>query len=282
MKKFCKWMLIVFAVLSVLAMAACGNNDDPSTTTDSTDTTNENTAVRTLDDIKTAGKLVMLTNAAFAPFEYLGEDGVIAGVDVEIAQAIADEIGVELEVVDMDFDGIIDAVKSGKGDLGVAGITADEERAQKVDFSINYIDTGLFIIVKEDNTEITTSEDLNGKTIGVQLGTTSDIICTGMEDDGEVMVARYKTTPDAVAELSNGRIDAVICDEMPAREAVSNTPGLIVIEEPLTTEQYAIAMAKGNTSLQEVVNNVLNRMLEDGTIDALIAKHMVAEEPTAE
>lgn len=276
MKKAFKWMLILVCVMAMLAMAACGqkdaNKDNPTDTTDTTDTT---AAVKTLDDIKAAGKLIMLTNAAFAPYEYLSEDNVIAGVDVEIAQAIADEIGVELEVVDMDFDGIIEAVKSGKGDLGVAGITANEERAQKVDFSINYVDTGLFIIVREDS-DIAEPADLNGKSVGVQMGTTSDTYCT--EEAEGIVVARYKTTPDAVAELSNGKIDAVVCDEQPAREAVANTPGLVIIETPLTTEQYAIAIAKGNTELTEVVNNVLTRLIEDGTVAALIEKHMPAAE----
>jgi polar amino acid transport system substrate-binding protein len=128
-----------------------------------------------LDRIKEAGEIVMLTNAAFPPFEYLGTDNEVVGVDVEIANAIANEIGVKLKIVDMDFDGIVTAIQSGKGDLGVAGMTATDERRESVDFSVNYVDTAQYIIVKSDNTDITCADDLAGKNVGVQNGTTGDI-----------------------------------------------------------------------------------------------------------
>ena len=213
-------------------------------------------------------KLTMLTNAAFAPFEYLDAEGKVAGVDVEVAQAIADELGYELEVVDMDFDGIPAAVQAGKGDLGVAGMSITEERMQYVDFSVPYVNTTILIVVNEDSA-IATTDDLTGKTIGVQLGTTSDLFASDLDAE----VARYKTSPDAIAELLNGKIDAVIMDEMPANDALKNNEGLKILDEPLTTEQYAIALAK-DSKLTETVNKVLEKLVADGTIDKLVEKHM--------
>lgn len=223
-----------------------------------------------LEKIKEAGKIVMLTNAAFAPFEYLGDDNSVQGVDVEIAQAIADEIGVELEIIDMDFDGIVLAIQSGQGDIGVAGMTNDEDRRKSVDFSVNYVNTTQMIIVQEGS-DIASADDLVGKVIGVQLGTTGDLYASDIE--GAVM-QQFKTGPEAGLALQNGQVDAVVIDEMPALQIVKNSTGLKTLEEPLTTEQYAIAIAKENTDLKEVVDKVLQKLIDDGTVDALIEKHM--------
>lgn len=223
-----------------------------------------------VDKIKSAGKIVMLTNAAFPPFEYLGDDNKPAGVDVDIAQAVADELGVTLEVVDMDFDGIVPAIQSGQGDLGVAGMTNTPERANSVGFSINYVSTTQMIIVQEGS-DIKTPDDLVGKTIGVQMGTTGDIFASDIEDAN---MQRFKTGPDAGLALGNGQIDAIVIDAMPAAQIAAAGSGLIVLEEPLTEEQYAIAIAKENTDLKEVVDKVLQKMLDDGSIDKLIEKHL--------
>ncbi|MDO4539708.1 MAG: basic amino acid ABC transporter substrate-binding protein [Syntrophomonadaceae bacterium] len=230
----------------------------------------------TIDRIVEAGKLVMLTNAAFPPFEYLGDDNQVAGVDADIAKAIADEIGVELEIVDMDFEGIILALQQGKGDLGVAGMTATDERRESVDFSINYVDAAQVIIVRQDDTSITSAEDLEGKNVGVQLGTTGDLFVT--DETAAANVQRYKTGADASMELNSGKIDAVVIDEMPANEIVAASTGLVVLEEPLTEEQYAIAIAKGQEDLVAVVDKVVAEMLESGEIEALIEQHKAATE----
>ena len=213
----------------------------------------------------------MLTNAAFPPFEYLGDDGAVAGVDVEIAQAIADYLGVELEIIDMDFEGIVPAVQSGKGDLGVAGMTADDERRESVDFSVNYVSTTQSIIVLDSNTAITGPDDLVGLTIGVQLGTTGDLYASDIEG---ATISRYKTGSDAGLALVNGQVDAVVIDQMPAQQMVEANAGLVVLDEPLTEEEYAIAIAKHKEDLKAVVDQVLSGMLADGTVDALIAEHM--------
>ncbi len=223
-----------------------------------------------VEAIKKAGKFVMLTNAAFAPFEYLGADNKPAGVDVDIAQAIADELGVTLEVVDMDFDGIIPAVQSGQGDIGAAGITANDERRLSVDFSINYVDTAQMIIVSE-NSEIKSSADLAGKTIGTQMGTTGEIYVSDEVENANVQ--RFKTGPDAGLALQNGQLDAVVIDAMPAAQIAQAGTGLKVLEEPLTTEQYAIAISKDNADLKEVIDKVLQKMIDDGSLAAALEKH---------
>jgi ABC-type amino acid transport substrate-binding protein len=226
-----------------------------------------------LEKVKKAGKLVVLTSSGFAPFEYLGANNEVVGVDMDIAQAVADEIGVKLEVVDMDFDGIVMAIKNGKGDLGAAGMTADDERRQSVDFSINYVDAAQVIIVPQGS-DIKTAADLAGKNVGVQMGTTGDIYVTDNANAKEVF--RYKTGPDAGAELANGKIDAVVIDEMPAQQIAAVNSGLMVLDEPLTEEQYAIAIPKGAEDLKAVVDTVVQRMLDDGTIAKLIEEHKAA------
>ncbi|NLE13501.1 MAG: transporter substrate-binding domain-containing protein [Clostridiales bacterium] len=228
----------------------------------------------TVDVIKSRGKLVMLTNAGFPPFEYVSE-GAVCGVDVDIAREIAAELGVELEIQDMDFDGIIGAIKSGKGDLGIAGMSVTEERLKNVDFSVNYVDSKLVILVKDGNTEITGADTLSGKKIGVQSGTTSDVIATGV-DGAEIL--RYKTFLDAATAMKSGKCDAVVVDEMTANEILAVNKDIVMLEEVLSTEQYAICMRKGNESLQEVVNTVLNRLLAEGKIDEYIANHMASGE----
>ena len=214
----------------------------------------------------------MLTNAGFAPYEFLGPDNNIVGVDVEIANAIAAELGVELEIVDMDFDAIIFALQSGKGDLGVAGMTNTPERAETVDFSINYVDTNQMIIVPEGS-DITGPEGLAGKTIGVQMGTTGDLFVTDNIEGANVQ--RYKTGPDAGAELAAGKLDAVVIDAGPAAQIAGANAGLMVLETPATPEpeQYAIAIAKGEEDLKAVVDSVLEQLIADGQIQAWIDEY---------
>lgn len=219
--------------------------------------------------IKEAGKLVMLTNAAFPPYEYLGSDNKPAGVDVDIAQAIADELGVELEVVDMDFDGCIPALVAGKGDLVAAGLTVTDERKESVDFSSTYANATQLIIVQESNSEITSVDDLTGKTVGVQLGTTGDIYVS----DLDCTVKQYKTGLEAGIDLKNGKLDAVVLDKMPAENIVSVNEGLKLLEEPFTEEYYAIAVAKGQEDFLAIVNSVVEKMYNDGTVDKLIEEH---------
>ncbi|MBR4078932.1 MAG: transporter substrate-binding domain-containing protein [Christensenellaceae bacterium] len=252
-----KKMVKVIAIVAVLVMAlccfaGCGKKS-------------------AVEKIQKAGKLTVLTEPGFAPFEYIDADGNIAGVDVEISKKVAAELGVEAEVIAMAFDGIISAVQAGKGDIGAAGITATEERAQMVSFSTNYVDTGIYIIVPEGSEKVASPADIGaGVAVGVQLGTTSDLFVS----DTEAEVGRYTTVADAVVALQAGKVDAVVADELPAKDAVTNNPGLVIIDEPLTVEQYAIAVNKDNADLLEVVNKVVEEMVESGEMAELIAEHM--------
>lgn len=238
-------------------------------------------ATPNVDAIKAAGKIVMLTNAAFPPFEYLADDNSVAGVDADIAAEIAADLGVELEIVDMDFDGIILAVQSGKGDFGAAGMTVTEEREEQVSFSIQYVKSAQYILVKADS-DIKSAADLVGKTIGVQQGTTGDFFATDEIEGSTVM--RYKDAVTASMDLANGRVDAVITDELPAKSIAASNDALVLIEEVLTEEEYAIAIAKEKTDLLEAVNATLTRLMEEGKIDAFINSHMglASDEEAAE
>ena len=234
-------------------------------------------ATPNVDAIKAAGKIVMLTNAAFPPFEYLAdelnEDGTakVAGVDADIAAEIAKDLGVELEIIDMDFDGIILAVQSGKGDFGAAGMTVTAEREEQVAFSIKYVKSAQYILVKADS-DITCAADLEGKTIGVQLGTTGDFYATDEIPGSTVMP--YKDAVTASLDLANGRIDAVITDELPAKSIAASNEALKLIEEVLTEEEYAIAVAKEKTDLIEAINATITRLQEEGLIEVFINTHM--------
>ena len=215
----------------------------------------------------------MATNAEFEPWEYY-EGSEIVGIDVEIAQAIADKLGMELEVEDMAFDSIIPAVTSGKADFGAAGMTVDETRKKSVDFTDTYANASQVIIVKEDS-EITGSADLADKKIGVQLGTTGDLLSSELA--GDENVERYNKGFEAVQALLQGKIDAVVIDSAPAKVFVEQSEGLEVCEEAMSQEEYAIAVKKGNTEMLDKINGALKELKEDGTIDEIINKYIPAE-----
>ncbi len=230
-------------------------------------------STNSLDAIKKDGKLIMLTNAEFPPYEYLGEENKPVGVDVDMAQAIADEIGVELEVVNMSFDGLIPALTSGKGHLVAAGLTIDPERAKSVDFSEPYANATQLIIVNKLDPKVANADDLVGKTVGVQLGTTGDYFVSDIEG---VTTKGYKSALEAALDLKNGKLDAVVIDELPAKSIVATNEDLAVIEEPFTEEQYAMAVKKGDTQLLEVINKVLTKLNGDGTVTKLTEEHAQA------
>ena len=247
---------------------------EPSTdASESAEATGEGAAAGGLvDKIKEAGELVLLTNAQFPPYEYLGDDNQPTGVDIEIAQKIADELGVKLTVVDMDFDGLVPALNGGKGDFIAAGYTITEERQQSVDFSDEYATSNQMVIVTKDDPKVAgaTVEDLAGKTIGVQLGTTGDLFVSD-EVEGAT-VKQYKSAIEAGMDLANGKLDAVVVDKLPALSIVANYDSLTVYDDVLTTEQYAMAVRKGESDdLLEVINKVLADM--KGDIQDLTQKH---------
>lgn len=216
--------------------------------------------------------LVMATNAEFPPYEYYEGDKVV-GIDAEIAQAIADDMGYELVIEDMAFDSIIAAVQSGKADFGAAGMTVNEERQQSVSFTDTYAHASQVIITKMDS-EIKTPDDLVGKTVGVQLGTTGDIYSSDIED---ATIERYNKGFEAVQALTQGKIDAVIIDREPAKVFVSENTGLVILDESFTEEDYAIAVAKENTELLEKMNASLANLKDSGKLQEIIDKYISAE-----
>ena len=216
--------------------------------------------------------LVMATNAEFPPYEFYEGDEVV-GIDAEIAAAIAEEMGLELVIEDMAFDSIISAVQSGKADLGVAGMTVTEDRLENVNFSDSYA-TATQVIIVAEGSEIATCDDLVGKTIGVQLGTTGDIYASDVEG---ATIEQYNKGFEAIQALSQGKIDAVIIDNEPAKEFVNEVAGLVILEEEFAVEEYAIAIAKENEELLEQVNAALETLKDSGKLDEIVAKYIKAE-----
>lgn len=216
--------------------------------------------------------LVMATNAEFPPYEYYDGDDVV-GIDVEIAQAVCDELGKELVVEDMAFDSVITSVSSGKADFGLAGITVTDGRKESVNFSDTYAHTSQVVIVMEDS-DITCVDDLTGKTLGVQLGTTGDIYAGDVEG---AIVERYNKGFEAVQAMMTGKIDAVIIDQEPAKAFVAENEGIKILDEAFTEEDYAMAIAKDNDELVEAINDALATLKESGKLDEIVAKYIKAE-----
>lgn len=284
--------VFALAVAAVMAasLTACGGSNAQETTgapaeAETTGAAAEKTeaeeaeeteAEAAASEIKTAqeGKLIMVTNAEFPPYEY-HDGGEIVGIDAEIAQAIADELGLELEIEDIAFDSIIPELTSGKADFAMAGMTVDETRAKSVDFSDTYAKASQKIIVTEDS-EIASPDDLKGKIVGVQQGTTGDIYVTDLEADGTT-TERFNKGFEAVQALSQGKIDAVVIDEQPAQVFVEQTEGLKVLDEAFTEEEYAAAVNKGNTALLDAINGALADLDESGKLDEIVAKYITAE-----
>lgn len=217
-------------------------------------------------------ELVMATNAEFPPYEFHEGDKIV-GIDVEICQAIADELGKELVIEDMAFDSVITSVYTGKADLGAAGLTITEDRLKNINFSDPYATAAQVIIIKEDS-DIASPDDLVGKTIGVQLGTTGDIYAEDIED---ATLERYNKGFEAVQALLQGKIDAVIIDNEPAKVYVSQNEGLKIVDEAFTYEEYAIAIAKDNTKLLDDVNAAIKKLKDSGKLDEIVAKYISAD-----
>lgn len=218
--------------------------------------------------------LTMGTNAAFPPYEFVDDNGKIVGIDAEIAAAIAEKLGMELEIKDMEFDSLITACAGGSVDVVLAGMTVTDERKESVNFSDSYA-TGIQVIIVKDGSEIATADDLEGKIIGVQSGTTGDIYCT--DDYGQDNVKQYANGALAVEALKKDQVDCVIIDNEPAKAFVAANEGLKILDTEYVTEDYAIAIAKENTKLLEDINKAMAELKADGTIDKIIEKYIPAE-----
>ena len=249
MKKFLKVASIVLVIAMIACFAACGGNGGEKE------------------------KLTMATNAEFPPYEYVEGDKIV-GIDAEIAALIADKLGMELEIVDVAFDSIIPGVQSGKYDMGMAGLTVNEERLEKVNFSTSYA-TGIQAVIVKEGSDIKSIDDLAGKKIGVQTSTTGDIYATG--DYGEDAITRYDNGAVAVQALLAGKVDCVIIDNEPAKSYVAANEGLKVLDTEYTVEDYAICFAKENTELKDKVVGALKELIADGSVKAVIEKYIPAE-----
>ncbi|MBQ9030881.1 MAG: amino acid ABC transporter substrate-binding protein [Parasporobacterium sp.] len=230
----------------------------------------EPAAVKTVQE----GSLNIATNAEFPPYEYKEGDG-FAGIDIEIAGAIAEQLGLELVVNDVEFGSIIGGVQSGKYDIGIAGMTKTEERLQSVNFSETYATAVQVIIVKEDS-EIQSVDDLEGHKIGVQQDTTGDIYCC--DDFGDDMVTEYRNGAEAVQALIAGKVDCVVIDNEPAKSYVAAAQGLKILDTEYVTEEYAICIAKENEDLLAAINGVIAQLQESGALQEIVDKYITAEE----
>ena len=263
MKKMIAMLMALMLVMTGIAVfTACDGNNDPAETTKA--------------EIKTVkeGKLVMGTNAYFKPYEYYDGETIV-GIDAEIAAAIADKLGMKLEIVDMEFDSIITAVNEGSVDFGMAGMTVTEKRLQEVDFSISYANGVQAIIVKEGS-PITCADDLYAEganyQVGAQLGTTGDTYAT--DDFGSANVTTYSNGNEAVLALLGGSVDCVIIDNEPAKALVAANAGLKILETSYANEDYAICIKKGNAELLEKINQAIMELTDDGTIQGIINKYI--------
>ncbi len=217
---------------------------------------------------RTDDKLIMATEAAFAPYEYYS-DGEIKGVDVDIMKAVADRLGKELKVKDVAFDSIIAEVKTGKSDVGAAGISYTEERAKQVDFSIPYVESNQVIVVKK-NSNIKGPDDLNNIKVAVQLGTVADSVLS--DEYPSVQIIREKKFMAAIQDLKDNKVSAVVMDELPATRLIDSK--LKILEDPVATDFYSVIVDKGNTELLKVINEVIDELKEEGKIDEYLLKHL--------
>ena len=279
MKKISRRSFLAAAGLSVaaLALTACGGSSastasSVASSAASSEAASTSAAAGELTTVE-AGKLTMATNAAFPPYEMTTDAGEFEGIDIETAQAIADKLGLELQIDDMDFDAALLSVQQGKADIVMAGVTVTDERKAVMDFSDSYA-TGIQSIIVPEGSDIASPDDLAGKKIGTQRGTTGYIYCS--DDFGDDNVVAYDDGLTAVQALNNGQVDAVVIDNAPAKEFIAANPGLKILDTSYAEEDYAIGMAK-NSPLEDAVNSVLEELKADGTLQAIVDKYITAE-----
>ncbi len=244
MKLMKKLVVFLLAAVMLFTLAACGTG-------------------KSLASVQSAGKLVIATSPDFPPFETLDESGNVVGIEIEILQAIADKLGVELVIEQMDFDSVLPGVQAGKFDVGVSGITVTESRLQNSDFSDVYFIAAQAIVVMPGS-EITSKADLEGKTVSVQTGTTAEEYCM----DNGYNVQAFQANNDAASALTTGKVDAWVVDNEVALASAEDL-GLVVLDETATTELYAFAFAKGSDTLVAAVNEALGELMADGTVQAI-------------
>ena len=284
-----KALSLMTAAALVLSLAACGSTASSAASSEAASpeaassdaASSEAASSAAASETETAelstvepGKLIMSTNAAFPPYEMTTDSGEFEGIDIETAQAIADKLGLELQIDDMDFDAALLAVQQGKADMVMAGVTVTDERQNVMDFTDSYATGIQSIIVKEDS-DIASVDDLAGKKIGTQRGTTGYLYCS--DDFGDENVVAYDNGLTAVQMLNNGQVDCVVIDNAPAKEFIAANPGLKLLDTAYVEESYAIGVGKGNTELKDAINTALEELKADGTLQAIVDKYITAE-----
>ena len=284
-----KALSLMTAAALVLSLAACGSTASSAASSEAASpeaassdaASSEAASSEAASETETAelstvepGKLIMSTNAAFPPYEMTTDSGEFEGIDIETAQAIADKLGLELQIDDMDFDAALLAVQQGKADMVMAGVTVTDERQNVMDFTDSYATAIQSIIVKEDS-DIASVDDLAGKKIGTQRGTTGYLYCS--DDFGDENVVAYDNGLTAVQMLNNGQVDCVVIDNAPAKEFIAANPGLKLLDTAYVEESYAIGVGKGNTELKDAINTALEELKADGTLQAIVDKYITAE-----
>ena len=284
-----KALSLMTAAAFVLSLAACGSTASSAASSEAASpeaassdaASSEAASSEAASETETAelstvepGKLIMSTNAAFPPYEMTTDSGEFEGIDIETAQAIADKLGLELQIDDMDFDAALLAVQQGKADMVMAGVTVTDERQNVMDFTDSYATGIQSIIVKEDS-DIASVDDLAGKKIGTQRGTTGYLYCS--DDFGDENVVAYDNGLTAVQMLNNGQVDCVVIDNAPAKEFIAANPGLKLLDTAYVEESYAIGVGKGNTELKDAINTALEELKADGTLQAIVDKYITAE-----
>ena len=284
-----KALSLMIAAALVLSLAACGSTASSAASSEAASpeaassdaASSEAASSEAASETETAelstvepGKLIMSTNAAFPPYEMTTDSGEFEGIDIETAQAIADKLGLELQIDDMDFDAALLAVQQGKSDMVMAGVTVTDERQNVMDFTDSYATGIQSIIVKEDS-DIASVDDLAGKKIGTQRGTTGYLYCS--DDFGDENVVAYDNGLTAVQMLNNGQVDCVVIDNAPAKEFIAANPGLKLLDTAYVEESYAIGVGKGNTELKDAINTALEELKADGTLQAIVDKYITAE-----
>lgn len=258
---------IFVSLLLCLSFAACStaNNSSSSSSQSSSNVSSQASVSSEKSEEKV---LIMATEAGFAPYEYYDGDKIV-GVDVDIANEIAKAMGATLKIADMDFGAVITAVDTGKANFAAAGLSITPEREQQVDFSIEYAISEQVILVKEGS-EIKGEADFQNKTIGSQLGTVADFY---IADLAGVKSQQYTKYADAANDLINGRIDAIVMDKLPAENMIKAHSEIKMLEEPLFTDKYAIAVKKGDKETLEQINAVLNKLIDEGKIEEFTINH---------
>ena len=296
-----KYFALLLAGMMALSLAACGGSSAPASSEPAAETEAAEPAAEAEGteaeapaadaaeapaadaEIKVveAGKLHMATNAAFPPYEMISDNGGFEGIDVEIATAIAQKLGLELVVDDMEFGSVITSVQGGKSDIAMAGLTVTEERKQNVDFTESYA-TGVQVIIVPEGSDIKTVDDLaNDKMIGVQDGPTGYIYCSDTVENGgygEDHVTSYPNGAMAIEALKGGKVDAVVIDNEPAKAFVAANEGLKILDTEYIVENYAIGISKENPALRDAVDAALKELIADGTVKTIVDKYINAGE----